>query len=192
MTCVKFFLDTNALICLDGLKGSVLQDFKNRIDESNSELSTTHVQVDEWKLRREQRDYRRKVEEALASLKNKGIVIKVELTKGFVIGVSRIGFGRISGEETGKVYDELRKEIDECEKAEGRTKTLLNIARDATIAISSLDHDFFITCDRCLSDSWCKVIGKYKMLRQRFKIPRVIYAIRNPSAVTKRILGLLP
>jgi|GEM_PF-6141413 len=43
----KFFLDTSALICLSGLQGSDLQDFRSRIEESNSELSTTHIQVDE-------------------------------------------------------------------------------------------------------------------------------------------------
>jgi len=203
MANVKFFLDTNALLYLSGLKGSDLQDFKTKIEASNSELSTTHVQVDEStkhikfdkkidkEYEKKVRSYQRKIDKALGSLKNKEISVRLEDTKIAVFGVSRFGFARFGNEEIGKLYDELRKEIDECQKAKGKPKPLLNIASDATIAVSSLGHDFFITTDKCLFESWLKVIDKYRMLGQQFKVPKIIYARRSPKEVAKQMLGLL-
>jgi len=191
MVGVRFFLDTNALMYLDGLKGSDLQIFKVQMEKNKSKLSTTHIQIDEWKLREEEQDYRRKIEKVLTSLKNKGIVIELETPNLFVVGITRIGFGRIGNEELGKVYDELRKEVEKCEKTKGRSKTPLNIACDATIAVSSLGHDFFITTDECLFTSWVSVICRYTMLGRQFKIPKIIYARRSPELLAKQILGLL-
>ena len=132
----------------------------------------------------------------MASLTNKGIIVHLEPTRIIVFDASRPGdeetaLAEYGGEEIEKLYGELRNEIYECEKAKGKTKTASNIARDATIAISSLGHDFFITCDRCLFDSWHKVISKHRTLRQQFKIPTVIYTSPDSKEVTKRVLGLL-
>jgi hypothetical protein len=203
MASVKFFLDTNALLFLSGLRGSDLQDFKNQMEASSSELSTTHVQVDEItkhvkfrepveeKHEKKVRTYEQKITEALKSLENKGIVVQIEPTKLTVAGVSRAGHCMTASEEIGKLYDELRKQIDECQNAKGKPKLLLNIACDATIAVSSLGHDFFITTDKCLFESWLKVIGRYKMLGQQFKVPKIIYARRSPKEVAKHMLDLL-
>ena len=204
MAKIRFFLDTGALIALSGLEGSDLQDFKNRMEAGNSEISVTHVQVDEStkhmkfhekvkeKYEKKVKDYQQKINKALGSLKNKGITVHLEDTKAFVIGVSRIGYTVLGGEEIGKLYGELRKEIDECERTKkGTSKPLLNIASDATIAVSSLNHDFFITCDRCLFDSWGNVISKNRMLEQQFKVPKVIYAKRSPKEVARKMLELL-
>ncbi len=199
MVGVKFFLDTNALILVDGLEGSDLQDFKGRIEGSSSELSVTHIQVDE-KHPKELKNYQLKIKKVLERLTNKGIAVQVKTTKMGVWGVKRWGYFRWSDEETGKLYDELCKEIDECMKWKANLKWLsktkeekiLNIARDATIAISSLGHDFFITCDKCLSESWKNVISKHSMLTQRYKLPRVIYTRPSPKTVAKQMLKLLP
>lgn len=204
MPDLKFFLDTGALIALSGLKGSDLQALRSQIEASDSELSTTHVQVDEITKHikfhepvvkgydKEVQSYQQKIKEALKTLERKGINVRLEATKITVVGVSRVGYTKLGYEEMHKFDDELRKEIDECEKAKGKTKTLLNIARDTTIAVSSLGHDFFITCDRCLFKSWRKVIGKHIMLRQKFKIPKIVYVQRSPKNIAKEMLALLP
>ena len=137
-------------------------------------------------------DYQQKIEKALKSLRSNGIVIHVEATKEIVLDISRFNLAKFGDEELGKLDDELRKEIDACERAKGTIKHSLNIARDALIAVSSLGHDFFITCDKCLSQSWNKVIGKHTMLNQRFTIPRAVYIRPTPKDVAKQILKLLP
>lgn len=194
MTHAKFFLDTNVLVYLSGLKDWDLQDFKTRIETSNSELSATHIQVDEIvdeKYEKKLRNYQQKIEKALESLKSKGIKVRLEATKIPVAGILRTGHFMTASQEVGKLYDELRKEIDGCERAKETIKPVLNIACDAVIAVSSLGHDFLITTDECLFVSWVNVIGKYQMLGQQFRVPKIIYAHRSPKLVAKQVLGLL-
>ena len=199
----EFFIDTSALICLSGLEDPDLQDFKNQMEKSNSELSTTHIQMDEKtkhvkfhepaskKNEIEVQSYQQKIEEALKSLRKKGISVQVEPTKIAVFGVSRFGHAKFGSKEIGQLYDELRKEIDKCEKAREHPKTILNLASDAAIAVSALDHDFLVTCDKCLSDSWRGVIGKHGILKQQYPIPKVIYAKPFPNQVAKQMLAAL-
>ena len=186
----KLFLDTGALIALSGLKGKELESFKEQLETSNSELSVTHIQVDE-KTTTEVQPYKSKINKAMRSLTNKGIIVHLEDSKITVFGISRFGYTRFGYEEMHKLDDKLRKEIIECEKIRGRSKPLLNVARDTAIAVSSLDHDFFIVCDKCLFESWLKVIGKQRKLGQRFKLPRIVYARPYPNEVAKTILELL-
>jgi len=186
----NFFLDTGALIALSGLKDPDAQFLKRRLQESDSQLSVTHIQVDE-KQTKELQNYQRKIQKALESLKNKGISIRIEETKIVVAGVSRVDFARLGDEEIGRLYDELRREIHDCEKAKGKPKPLLNIACDAAIAVSSLNHDFFVTTDKCLVDSWHKTIRKNRTLRQQSKVPKIIYSHPNSNEVAKNISELL-
>ena len=52
-----------------------------------------------------------------------------------------------------------------------------------------LDHDIFITTDKCLFKSWRRIIHKHKqIIKQRFKIPKIVYAPRNPNEVAKKML----
>lgn len=204
MAYVKFFLDTNALLYLSGLKDLDLKDFKKRVEASGLELSSTHVQVDEStehikfhekvtkKREKKVQNYQEKIAFALKSLRKKEIDVRVEPTKIPVQGVARQNYTLMGGRETGKLYDELQKEVDECEKAKGNLKSPLNIGRDAVIAVSSLDHDFFITTDKCLFDSWHKIITKHRMLKQKFKVPKVIYTKCDPKEVARSILEHLP
>lgn len=68
---------------------------------------------------------------------------------------------------------------------------ILNIARDTLIAITSLNHDYFVTSDKCLHKSWRRVIEKdlenRKTLKaQSYKIPRIIYVRPDcPKAILK-------
>ena len=64
------------------------------------------------KHEKELRDHQRKIEKALASLTNKGIVVHLEPMKIIVFGVSRLGdeetaLAEIGGEEIEKLYGEL-------------------------------------------------------------------------------------
>lgn len=152
---------------------------------------THHIKFHESAIKKYEKEvqtYQQKIDMTLKSLRDKGINVCLEDTKMAVAGASRVGYAVFSSEEIGKLYDELRKEIDICEKAKGKTKHLLNIVCDAVIAVSSLDHDFFVTTDRCLSESWNKIIGKHETLGQQFKIPEIIYAERSPEDVANRIL----
>jgi hypothetical protein len=192
MVGVKFFLDTNVLMCLDGLEDLDLQDFRTRIEESNSELCTTHVPMDEWRLREKEQEYPQEIKKVLKSLKNKGINVTLEDAKTTICGPSRSGYAVVGSEEEYELEDDLKEEIDKCQKDKGSPRPLSNILSDANIAVSSLGHDFFITCDRCLSESWKKVIGKHSVLKQRYKFPRVIYTRPIPKAVAKEIMKVIP
>lgn len=187
---LTFFLDTNALMCIAGLQDSELQAFKTRLEETSSELSVTHVQVDEM-YERELRPYQMKIEKALSSLADKGIIVQVEPSKIPVQGIARQGYTKAGGEEVRKLYNELRIKIDACQRTKGQPKTLLNVASDATIAISSLEHDFFISCDRCLCDSWNEITTRQKKALKPFNVPLAYLVKRSPKKVAKCILQIL-
>jgi len=196
----KIFLDTNALMCLGGIQNPDLRNLQTLMKAKSLELGITHIQVDEStkhikfhekikeKHEKKVEDYQQKVNKALESLKDKGIIVRLEDTKITVTGVSRSGYTVVGGEEIGKLYDELRKEIDVCEKARERIKPVLNIACDAAIAVSSLRDDFFITCDRCLFDSWSKIMREHK---GQFRFPKVVFCKPSTRYVVTCVLDLL-
>ena len=176
---------------LDGLKDDPeLEDFKNRLEISRAKLSVTHIQVDEKHLD-ELKNFQDKLRKVLGSLRKKGIHIQLEPTKEMVAGLVRVGLVKLGYDEMHKFDDELRKEIDKCEKARGKTKELLNIARDTNIAVSALGHDYFITTDYCLFVSWVNALKKHRVHLERFKIPKIIYAHRSTEAVARQILALV-
>jgi hypothetical protein len=130
------------------------------------------------------------VEKAIETLRSKGIQIKVETTNAMVIGISRIGFCSISNSNITKVYDVLDKEINACEEAKGNPKDPLNVKRDAMIAVSSLEHSFLITTDKCLCDSFNKVIEEKKELVEKVTTPRARLAPQSSEAVADCILEI--
>ena len=70
---------------------------------------------------------------------------------------------------------------------EKKPKSGSNVAKDALIALSSLNHDFFITADRCLFRSWKKVVefneGNERTLEQNgYKLPKLIQR-RKPKGI---------
>jgi len=199
----EIFLDTNALIHLCSVEEHQLHALRTRIKKSGSIMSVSHVQIDESsvlvkfhekgteKNHKEVESYEQKIAEALKSLTMKGIEVLVEPTKICVQGIERQGYAVEAGKELGELYDELRNEISACEKSRGRPKNPLNIACDATIAVSSFGHDFFVTTDRCLYNSWHKVIGIHKISLQQFKLPIAICCGSSPEEVVDCILELL-
>ena len=189
MSIVEVFLDTSALIALSGLRSHKVDALKNLIQSGNLRLNVSHIQVDE-KVERNYVDYNRRIIKALGTLEKKGIKVCLIPTKIAVTDVSRVELSTIGDEEINGFYDELLHEISECEKNKGKTKDWKNLVCDAIIAVTAIDHDYFITCDSCMYDTWKKVIDSYGILRHRFKIPRLYYANSDPKNVADIIIGI--
>lgn len=198
----KFFLDTSALIRLSCLEGRKLEEFRTRFNSINAELIVTHVAVDEatfgLKFKeevseggKEVQEYKEKIDNALQALRSKGIRVKVETTNISIWGISRFGFSSFATQDIGKVYDELWKEIDACEKAKGKSKDPLNVKRDAVIGVSPLEYSFLITTDQCLCDSFNEITKKHKDLIERVMTPKAKEAKRSPEGIADCILEVL-
>jgi len=188
MTMFKFYLDTGALNRLSSLNGKKLEEFKKRINSTDTELIVTHVQLDERYSHKKRQKYKETVEKAIETLRSKGIQIKVENTKIMVWGISRFGYTSFSSPDIGKVYEELDKEINACEKAKKNQKDSLNVKRDAMIAVSSLEYSFLITADKCLCDSFNKVIKEEKELVEKIITPKAKLVTQSSEAVADCIL----
>jgi len=188
----SFFFDTNALILLSGLDTDNLSILNREIAEKEIKICVTHVQIDE-KYTHELGDYRQNIEKALEKLAKNGINIIVENTIELVLGISRLGYAKLGSEKLGEIDDALRKEIETCmgKKAKGD----LNVASDALIALSSLNHDFFITADRCLFKSWKIVIdfnkeNKKAIEQHGYKVPKIIHR-KKPKGVFQAIMNVI-
>lgn len=200
----NIFLDTNAFNSLAGIDDPELELLKEQINLGNISLSVCTIQIDERldpkgkrhqdhvqiKDPKERSNYYKSeiISHALNSLMDKGIRISLEKTKMTVLdrSVSRLGYTKLGSKDLGKVYNHLRSELKKCSK----NKPELNIIRDAVIAITSLDHDYFITCDRCLYYSWRNTIKENKDILQRYKIPEFIFVKAESKKVAGKILEL--
>ena len=168
------------------------------MEACSAKLSVTTIPVDE-KHPKELQTFQQKTANVLGSLEEKGIAIQLEAPKVPVAGLLRAGYVVAACIEKGRLYDELREEIERCMKSEGKQKGLtktekertLNIALDADNAVSSIDHDYFITCDWCLSESWRKIIEKHKKLMPQISFPEIIHSKRSPEEVAGQILAHL-
>jgi hypothetical protein len=195
MGVFKFYLDTDALNCLSGLHGKELDEFRDRFNSIDAELVITHVQIDERmnadSLQERGRKYSDIVSKAVKTLRDNGINVKVENPKISVVGIARVGYCSASNPAVGEVYDELRKKICACEASRhrrSRPKDVLNIARDAVIAVSAFEHSYLVTTDWCLSDSFNKVIEEKKELVEKVIMPKAKFVGQSPRAVADCIL----
>lgn len=170
---------------LSGLNDD-LPELRNYVFENHAEICTGQVQIDENIT---EGDFSEKIERATRKLKAHGIVVNLEPTIIAVVGISRFGFCKFGSDELGKIYDELRSEIEICEGKNPKPK--LNIARDAIIALSSLNHDYFITADECLMKSWEKVIENNQenktILQKAYSIPKIVHC-KRPKGVLSKIM----
>lgn len=185
------YLDTNSLIALSGLPETDFRSLKTRLGENSIRLNFSHIQVDEMQ-NKEFMNYQEKINEATKKLSENGIVVDIKPTKGTVQGLWRNRFTENFTHESVKIYDEIREEIKKCM---GIKAEQMNIARDALIAISSLNHDYFITCDWCLWKSWVKIVennvANKNTIEKIFQIPKIIHVKAKPQAVMKGILNLM-
>ena len=181
----KFYLDTNALILLSGLNED-LSELSKHISENHVELSIGHVQIDEEVSGD---NFNQNFEKALRKLRTYEITVNLEPTVIAIFDVSRFDLCKFGSKDLGKIYDELRTEIECCERKKPKPK--LNIARDAIIALSSLNHDYFITADECLLKSWRKVVENNQenkvVLQKTYSIPKLIHC-KKPKGILNTIM----
>lgn len=183
----SFFLDTNVFILLSGLDSNDLSILSRAIVKNKVKLCVSHVQIDEQR-NQEFTDYQNKIKETMEKLSEKGINIIVEPTNEVILNVSRFDYARLGSDKLGEIDKALRQEIEKCmgEKKKGDS----NIARDALIALSSLNHDYFITADKCLFKSWNIIIESNeknkKALEKEYKVPEIIQR-RKPKGVFQAI-----
>lgn len=188
MTMFKFYLDTDALNRLSGLKGKKLEEFRKHFNSKDAELIVTHVQVDERYSPKDRQKYREIIDKAVETLRGKGIQIKVENTKIGIVGISRWGYFTFATSDIGKIYNKLDEEINVCENAKQNPKDSLNVKRDAMIAISPLQYSFLITTDKCLCDSFNKVIKDKKKLIEKVITPKARLTPQSSESVADCIL----
>jgi hypothetical protein len=195
----KIFLDTCSIIALSGLKEKEEFDLlRNRLEECKSGLFASHIQGDEMHPE-ELSDFREIYRKTFEKFEKHGIKIHwEEPTRGMIIGVSRIGFCRIFEDDLAEIGEELEIENRKCMEEKGKFNKnidekaiVLNIARDCLIAITSLDYDYFITSDKCLYESWTKVLQRHKTEKKLKKTSEVIYVRRSPEMILKEILKIL-
>lgn len=192
MTMFKFYHDTGALNRLSSLEGKELEDFRKRFNSKDAELIVTHVQVDERYSHEGGQKYRETIDKAVKKLRSKGIQVKVENTKIGISGVSRWGYFTLSTSDIEKVYDKLDEEITACENAKQNPKDSLNVKRDAIIAVSPLQYSFLITADKCLCDSFNKVIEEKRGIIERVITPKAKLTAQSSEAVADCILTSFP
>jgi hypothetical protein len=171
----SFFLDTNVFILLSGLSSNDLSILSRAIAENKIRLCMSHVQIDEQR-NQESSNYQNEIKETLKKLSEKGVNIIIEPTNEIILSVSRLGYAKFGSKKLGEIDKALRQEIERC--VGEKKKNDLNIARDALIALSSLNHDYFITADRCLFKSWKTIIESNeenkKALEKEYKVPEII------------------
>jgi len=192
MMAERIFLDTCSIIALSGLKDKADFDLlRSKLEESNSGLYASHIQVDEKYP--EISDFKQICKKAFEKFGEHGIRIHwEEATKGTVVGVSRVGYCRVFGDDLARIDDELRNEVRKCMEEKGKNKPkVLNIARDCLIALTSTDYDYFVTSDKCLYESCIKVLQKNETKKILKKTPSIIYVQPEPRKMLKKILKIL-
>jgi len=113
--------------------------------------------------------------------------------------VSRWNHCEWFGDDLANIYDELRDEIRKCMEEKGKYKNkpkneearVLNIARDCLIAITSTDYNYFVTSDKCLYESWMKILKKSETKKILKNIPNIIYEEPDPKKILDQILEIL-
>lgn len=180
---MKVFLDTNAFEALSGLPRSTIRDrFVEGCRKAGVVLCVSHIQVDE-KVNHEMPSYQAKVQKAVRVFRELGLETCLELTPVGVYGISRLALARFGREDENALYQRLRQLISECDKAAGKEGDAM---RDAIIGVSALDHDLFVTCDRCLYQSFQSATSHPTNLGNR--LPRVILTKAMTEDVAMAIL----
>jgi hypothetical protein len=184
----KVFLDTNALWYLSGLTYEDKYLLKKHLEENDVKLHFSTIQVDE--TTKEFASYQEKIDAAKKNLSANGIDIVIEPPKIAAQGFARQGYTIQSYPECVKIYHEIAKHVEECM---GKKAERMNVFGDALIAVTSLNHDYFVTGDWCLWKGWQKIIENNvenkKCIENVFKIPKIIHAAK-PQSVLNEILSI--
>jgi hypothetical protein len=184
-------LDTNSLILLSGIEETDGKRLLEKMEKNNIKIFVTHVQIDE-KITKEYSEYEQKIKKALARLANMGIGVVVEPTKEAISDVSRWGMARFGSEMLSKIDSALRTAIKACMDKKG--KKPLHNAKDALIAISLFNHDYFFTNDECLYKAWVTIVetnydNKKALRKEGYIIPQ-IFRRKKPETILEKIIEL--
>lgn len=178
-----FYIDTNVFFLIAGLEDDNLLLLSQALLKNEIELFLTHIQIDEHGG--EEKSYGEKIENAMKKLRAKNVVFQIESTKGIDWDISRWNMAEWGSKELVRIKHELGTEIEKCNKKKK------DASHDALIGLSSLDHDFFITNDKCIVYGWKKVIENSQknrpILEKKYTIPK-IFQRRTAKSVLKAIL----
>jgi len=195
----RIFLDTCSINALSGLDESSFRQLRSLLEEKGSRLCASHIQGDE-RYTKNPPDFRQIQEKAYQKFAEHGIKIHwKDPTKGVVLGISRVGYCRVTGESSSRVYDQLREEIEKCMKEKRRDEKelaveeakALNIARDCLIAITSTDYDYFITSDKCLYQSFKRILQKEEAKNTFKEIPICMYVDPDAERIVDQLFSIL-
>lgn len=193
----KIFLDTCSVNALSGLDNTSFAHLRNLLEESNSELCASHIQVDE-RYNKNNPEFEQMCKKAFKVFEKQSVKISLGITKGGVWGVSRWGLFSWDSEKLDKIYDELKYEIQICMRNKGKynskpfdEKALINNIRDCLIAVTSTNYDYFITSDNCLYKSWEKVLQKSENRDVLGRISDTKYVEPSPEKILKELRDIL-
>lgn len=192
----KLFLDTCSINALSGLDERGFNLLRSLLEKNKSELYASSVQVDERYTKKNLR-FEHILEKAFKIFNQNEIKINLVPTKGGIWGVSRWDLFTFTGEDLGRINDELREELKKCMEEKGKYQSKpfdeqakLNIARDCLIAITSSDYDYFITSDDCLYRSWGKILEKNETKRILIRVPKIVYVEPCPDKILNQIVNV--
>jgi hypothetical protein len=192
----KIFLDTCSINALSGLDNTSFAHLRNLLEESNSELWASHIQVDE-RYTKNNSEFGQMCEKAFEVFEKHGLKINLGKTKGGFYDISRYDEFTYEDDLSG-IYKELENELKECMKEKGKycskpfdEKALINNIRDCLIAVTSTDYDYFITSDECLFKSWEKVLQKSENRDVLGRISDTKYVEPNPEKILKLLSDIL-
>ncbi len=190
MPYVSFHLDSGALIALSGLSIAESKTLRSLLERTDSELTVTHIQIDE-KHPDTAKDYRKKVQEALAALTTKGLRVTLEPSKVTVANYSRSNLTQVGNQALEEAFGHLVTLLRNCEGVAERDPTPPGIGRDAIIGVSSMDHDVFVTTDKCLSRSYRKLAETDDQVVHAHSIPEIVYVRPVPTKVFRAMTRFL-
>lgn len=172
-----------------GCSQEQITEIAEEISKKNIELQICHIQIDEHST--DDKDtlgnsitLTEKAKKALKKLRTYGCQINIVCTKGIMFGISKFGLCCFGDDFLSQLCDELIAEIGKWQKQD----KVSNVARDALIAVSSLDNNYFLTSDLRLKQAWDSVISKHQEeVEKKYLIPKIIRCTK-PTGVYKSIL----
>lgn len=179
-------IDTDALNSLTGISDEDIKRINELLSLSGSKILVTHIQVDE--RYDHLKEYNEKIVQIQRELNERGLNIDITPSLVSVIGQSRIGLAKIGSDVLHQIYEELKVEIQTCEKEKKEEK---NVTRDSIIGVSAFNKDVFITGDKCLKRSLDKLIDKFSDLLIEYNIPVIIRRTPRTKNIVDEIIKQL-
>ncbi len=192
----RFFLDICSINALSGLDSISFAHLRSLLEESDSELCASHIQVDE-RYTKNNPNFQQLCEKAFKAFEEHGIKISLGVTKGGFYDISKYDECTYIGEDLAGIYDELGDELKKCMKEKGKyyskpfdEKAMINNIRDCLIAITSTDYDYFMTSDCCLCESFSKILHKNDAKLILGRTLEIIYVKPHPQKIHQKLFSV--